>query len=1010
MRRLVVTLIAVLSVVVSEARTGGALNAVTGEIPTTGQLGVAEASQEIRQLIKEGQYRQAETAARSLLARVQASGAQESLEMAEVLDLLVESLWQGGRLSTAEGRRFAEQAVAAKEKLGAAEPSLAKSLFHLAVWHFQSGDHATAKPLFERTLAIRERVLGPDDPDVAFTLNVFGSSRTAAGDFREARRMLERGLAIRQTVLGPDHLDVAGSLNNLAVLLEKTDLMQTRSLIERALAIWEKWLPPEHPRIGLGVSNLAVANAALGDHARASPLFQRGLTIQEKMNPDSPAVALTLRNLAASLMELGQYSAARPHLERSLVIVQKAYGPNHRDVGLGLLQLGDFLRATGDGDGSRATYERAVATLERVLGPEHPDLALGQYHLAVLLAETGAIGLSGEMAIRADHITRDHARLTASTLPEREALQYNSRKPPALHLVLTLVADGMDTSPLLRRNAFDAIVRSRALVLDEMATRHRTVAWAKDPDVSRLAAELVAAREDLARRVVRGPGAEPPERYKSQVLDARQQKDRAERSLAEKSLVFRNEQIRNRANLDDVSAALSLDGALVAFVRYRSYQLTSQKPTGKPPAWVPAYLAFVLRSGESDPALVPLGKAEAIDDLVSRWREQVKQEALAPGRASRRTGATYRVTASELRQKVWDPIAPHLQGSKSVFLVPDGSLHLVNFAALPIGQTSYLVEKGPVIHYLSAERDLVPTAPEHATGGLLALGSPAFDDTGSFSALKPDAGGGTKLPAGATFRGSPPNCVTFESMKFAPLPDSAREAQEIVALWGKTRTKQGDRGAQLRGASQEPDGSVRYLNGPAATEGAFKREATGKRVLHLATHGFFLDGRCESALDAKGDQMPAAVPLAVMGENPMLLSGLVLAGANHRQVAGENEDDGILTAEEIAAMDLTGVEWAVLSACDTGVGPVRAGEGVFGLRRAFQVAGVRTIIMSLWPVEDRTARRWMTALYEGRFAKSLNTAQSVHQASLRILNERRAKGESTHPFYWAGFVAAGDWR
>jgi CHAT domain-containing protein/tetratricopeptide (TPR) repeat protein len=1010
MRRLVITLIAFLSVVVSEARTGVALNAVTEQTPTTGQPGVAEASQVIRQRIKDGQYRDAEIAARSLLARVQASNAQESIEMAEVLDLLVESLWQGGRFSNDEGRRLAEQAVAVKERLGATEPSLARSLFHLAAWHSQSGDHATAKPLFERTLELRERALGADHPDVAFTLNVFGSSRTAAGDYREARRMLERGLAIRQTVLGPDHLDVAGSLNNLAVLLEKTgDLIQVRSLIERALAIWEKWLPPEHPRIGLGVANLAVANAALGDHARASPLFERGLAIQEKMSPDSPSVALTLRNLASSLMELGQYSAARPHLERALAMFERASGPNHPAVALSLIQLGSFLRETGDTDRAKANFERAVAIFERVLGPEHPYLALGQYEFAVLFAETGAIGLSGEMAIRADAITREHARLTASTLPEREALQYSSRKPPALHLVLTLAADGMDTSPLLRRNAFDAIVRSRALVLDEMATRHRTVAWAKDPEVSRLASELAAAREDLARRVVRGPGADPPERYKSLVLNAREQKDRAERSLAEKSLAFRNEQIRNRANLDDVSAALSLDGALVAFVRYRSFQLAGERPKAKPPAWVPAYLALVLRGGERDPALVPLGRAEAIDALVSRWREQVAQEALAPGRASRRTEATYRLTATELRQKVWDPVAPHLQGIKSVFLVPDGSLHLVNFAALPVGQTNYLVERGPLIHYLSAERDLVLTAPEHANGGLLALGSPAFDDTGSFAALKPETGGGIELAAGATFRGSRPDCVTFESMRFAPLPDSAREAKEIVALWEKTRVKQTNRGAQLRSAAQETAGRVRYLTGPAATEGAFKLEATGKRVLHLATHGFFLDGRCASALDP-GEQNPAGVPVAVTGENPMLLSGLVLAGANHRQVAGENEEDGILTAEEIAAMDLNGVEWVVLSACDTGVGPVKAGEGVFGLRRAFQVAGVRTIIMSLWPVEDRTARQWMTALYEGRFVKGLNTTEAVHQASVRILDERRAKGESTHPFYWAGFVAAGDWR
>jgi len=117
-----------------------------------------------------------------------------------------------------------------------------------------------------------------------------------------------------------------------------------------------------------------------------------------------------------------------------------------------------------------------------------------------------------------------------------------------------------------------------------------------------------------------------------------------------------------------------------------------------------------------------------------------------------------------------------------------------------------------------------------------------------------------------------------------------------------------------------------------------------------------------------------------------------------------------LTAEEVASLNLDGVEWAVLSACDTGLGVVKVGEGVFGLRRAFQVAGVHTVIMSLWQVEDQSAGNWMRALYEGRLKKKLNTAQAVQQASLTVLRDRRAAHQSTHPFYWAGFVATGDWK
>jgi CHAT domain-containing protein len=241
-------------------------------------------------------------------------------------------------------------------------------------------------------------------------------------------------------------------------------------------------------------------------------------------------------------------------------------------------------------------------------------------------------------------------------------------------------------------------------------------------------------------------------------------------------------------------------------------------------------------------------------------------------------------------------------------------------------------------------------------------------------------------------------------MQFRPLPGAAREAEEVVSLW---------REAATAGAST--------LTGPLATESAVKRLGPGSRILHFATHGFFLGDECASVLDgtrAVGGlaQADGRTPRAARAgrktppDNPLVLSGLALAGANRRTAAGPDEDDGILTAEEVASLNLDGVEWAVLSACNTGLGQLRAGEGVFGLRRAFQVAGASTIIMSLWQVEDQAARRWMRALYEGRLQRQLDTADAVREASLTALRERRAKGQNTNPFYWAGFVAAGDWR
>jgi CHAT domain-containing protein len=232
-------------------------------------------------------------------------------------------------------------------------------------------------------------------------------------------------------------------------------------------------------------------------------------------------------------------------------------------------------------------------------------------------------------------------------------------------------------------------------------------------------------------------------------------------------------------------------------------------------------------------------------------------------------------------------------------------------------------------------------------------------------------------------------------MRFAPLQASRQEAEEISDLWGK-------------GVPSERALTV-ALTGAEADEASFKRLAPGRRILHLATHGFFAQDRCPSALSQRRRD-PAAEALA--GDNPLLLSGLALAGANRRSGAAVGKgsgEDGILTADEIAAIDLTSVEWAVLSACETGVGQVQAGEGVLGLRRAFQTAGVATLIMSLWEVEDEAAREWMLGLYRNRIA-GMSTAEAVREASRRMIEARRKAGVSTHPFYWGAFVAAGQFR
>ena len=327
-------------------------------------------------------------------------------------------------------------------------------------------------------------------------------------------------------------------------------------------------------------------------------------------------------------------------------------------------------------------------------------------------------------------------------------------------------------------------------------------------------------------------------------------------------------------------------------------------------------------------------------------------------------------------------------------MVLDGLPHLVSFAALPRASGGSVVEGTLRIQALGAERDLLPPDEHPMAGrGLFALGDPDFD-LGSSPAVA------------AAYRGQASQCPEFAKLRWQRLAGARNEVEDVGHIW--------DSHAAV--ASGDPTGSspaATVLTGARATESAFKRLAPGHAFLHLATHGFFIGGSCRVAPPgARGIAGLTPAPDGVRRVEPggpLELAGLVLAGANRRAEATPSEDDGVLTSEEIAALDLRGVEWAVLSACETGIGQVRSGEGVLGLRRAFQVAGARTVIMSLWSVEDESTRRWMHALYDARLRDGLGTADAVRDASLAVIKERRARGLSTHPFFWGAFVAAGDW-
>lgn len=916
----------------------------------------------------------------------------------------------------AAARPFFERAIAIRERaLGPDHPYLALAIGDLAFYEWQMGEYPAARAHYERAIAIYEKVPGPDSGDLALQYGNLGILLWHTGDWGEARRLFERTLAIDEKIYGPVHTSVAFDLNALALLSGyQGDYAAARRLHERALAIREKILGPEHLQVAASLNNLAMMLHDMGDDATTAPMAQRAISIYEKSEPGgSHEMAIVLHTLAVISRDTDDLKGARPLFERATAMMEKVSGPDHPVLAEMLNDQGEMLALAGEREAARQAFERALRIREQALSPKHPYVATSLASLARLDLLSGRTAEARGRAMRAEKIIREQFVHLARGLSEREALRYEEIRTSGLDVALSVVAEAGPPPPGAVAEVWDELVRSRALVLDEMASRSRSLAGGEGAEVAAQAAALDRARARLARLVVGGPGPGGPERYREEVQRAQEEKERAERILAGRSAIYREERARGGIGLTDVLRALPPDTALVAYVQYRRPMPPGSKNVTARQALEgePRYLALAVKPGGEDPHAVDLGPVAEIDARIRHWREEAggPPPVLASAAAGREAGI--REAGGRLRRFLWDPVARSVEGARRVLVVPDGAISLVSLAALPASGGGYLVEHGPVLHYLSAERDLARAAASSRGGnGLLVVGGPDYDARPDARAAAPgsrEASGETApLPAGTAlgraslYRGGETPCGSaLDALRFQPLTNALREADEVESLW-----------RERSGKGRAAGGEIVKLVGAGAGEAEFKRGAVGRRVLHLATHGFFGPGECATGQGSGKRSAGASASAAPLAENPLLFTGLALAGANRRGgAAGAGGDDGILTAEEVAALDLSGVEWAVLSACETGVGEVQAGEGVLGLRRAFEVAGVGAMIMSLWPVEDQATREWMRHLYEGRL-EGKSTADAVRAASLAVLEARRRAGRGTHPFYWGAFVAAGDWR
>jgi CHAT domain-containing protein/tetratricopeptide (TPR) repeat protein len=824
-----------------------------------------------------------------------------------------------------------------------------------------------AIPLFERMIEIRKRILGPDHPDLAAAIHSLAVCYYYKGDYPKSELLSNRALVIQEKTLGPDNPGVAPTLNLLSLFhLNKGDYAKAESLSKRGVAIKEKALGPEHPILTYYLEKLAHIYDKKGEYRKAEPLYLRLLAIREKiLGPEHPSVAQALNDLGNLYYNKGVDANAESLLRRSLSIREKRFGPEHPSVAESLRNLANLYRNRKDFAQAEPLYLRALAIQEKTQGPKRPRIARTLNDLAMFYAAKGDIAQAIAIQSRANAVTEYNLALNIATGSERQKLAFLDIFSNQTDFTLSLHSLAAPHDPKALDLAFTTLLRRKARGLDAMTDTIATMRHHATPQNKELFDQLTDARSQLAELTLRESGAFIPVTSSVRLKPLEEKVEGLEAELSIRSTEFRAQ--AQPVTLAAIQAALPADAILVEFAVYTPLGPRAEKKGA------PRYLAYVLLA-QGQPKWVDLGETARIDRTVIAWRRALRDP--------RRTNAKQlgRIVDEKVMRPVRSLLGDRQSEMRHVLIAPDGLLNLIPFTALVDEGNRYLVERF-TISYLSSGRDLLRLqTSEPSKSAPLVVANPAFGRVSAI-ARKVDKTSGKVLAANQAGMHLEPLRILFQ-----PLQGTEDEARAIKIVL--------------------PNASV--LLREQATEAALK-QAKAPRILHIATHGFFLGGQgslpkvtqssitnnLQRAFDLRLNKWSAYV------EPPLLRSGLALAGAN---LGKSGDDDGVLTALEAAGLDLWGTKLVVLSACDTGVGEVKNGEGVQGLRRALVLAGSESQVMSLWPVSDEGTKELMIHYYMA-LKQGEGRSEGLRQVQLRMLRAKRWR----HPFYWAAFIQSGEW-
>ena len=921
-----------------------------------------------------------------------------------------------------------------KRNVGIEHPIVARCLTGISAALFSQQKYLPGEKLCSQALEILEREHGANHLNITYCLELQSMSlMNLPGRYEEAERFLQRSLSIKQDSLPKEHVSIAETYSllgdfyfnrgdlvaaepmyNLAKeILEKrsgkvaiagairnrirlANLLQSQCrfedselLISGTLRISRNVFGNLHPLTRDCMSALGDICWAKGDFEKAQSLIVACLEISEKeYGSNHPITANDINNLAL-VYQKQKRPGVEALLKRALRIHDSVSEANHPSILGSLSNLANYYEQIGDLPAAIPIFERARFVADKNFDPGHPSLEAPLSDLARANVRQGEVNKALDLfnlAQKSNNLFSSNVLPTLTQIEQNRFIAKNSVGNLSTSLSFALLSK----QPEVNKCSVAWLGNSKGAGQRALAERNLLLREVNDPQKAELVSRLISVRERMARLAMSIADLKNVQKRQATIQQL---------SSEEQELSVRLGAVTKRRSLNQwidhgaLQVGIPPNSTLVDIARFRNYDF---KAVGNENPWGGhRYVAWVTFSGDKETKIIDLGPAEPIEELVQQIRGELKNSTdVLENSGEEQAVRKLQSNMQALSDKIWQPVAKELGEVENVILSPDGMLWLAPWSALPLGETAegktrYLIEKYN-LRLVTSARDLLKAPDTRPTKKPVVFANPSFSQT---AAEKRDSIQRIfkKLPKEDK---SSTRSISTKSVlpQVQPLPNTGVEADSIEPqIYAYTNSK-----------------PIIYKEG-RALEHAVKKLKNPK-IAAFATHGFFLP---EQEVERKDNRFVSTdkrrsivldknnKPL----ENPLLRCGLLLAGCNDRNsVVGD--DDGILTGMEITGIDFRGTELVVLSACDTGVGDIRNGEGVAGLRQAFQLAGAESVLASLWQVDDAETARLMNLFFEN-LSKGLTKSESLRQAQLSRIKARRARHGAAHPFFWAAFTLTG---